>query len=357
MNSIIKILLAVFLISMFGILSATSAQIAIRPSWRNYPIYSEARKSLQKSDYKSSIDLLEKAIIEGQSNPAHVVWVYEDLAGVLMVYGEPERALSMLEKMVDLGFGKSYYEYAYLTHSPQYKFLRQSPKWEILRKRAEDNFTDQAKADGDSPEAQMLFQEDQAERLFPPTDIQPQSKDPAQMTISARYGIAQIKSSWNRQQQIKRLIKEKKLRTINDYRAGVFIFQHSLDTKDIQFANRLATTGYALAKNEAERCYMGTMIALTTDRLLWYKGKPQIYGTQSRPANMPFEQSNEVESKINLLSKKYTRRGRDIPEGLMVEVLKSFELPDPKSLTQEPFNRTTVTDEQRKSYCVKTVGK
>lgn len=333
--------------------SNVCGQQAIRPNWRNYPIYSEARKSMLKNDYKVTIELLKKAVTEGKDNPDHLVWVYSELAEALLLYGEPESSFNYLEKMVELGFGKTYYQYSYFSRSQNFKYLWQFPKWNELVNKTKTNFINQTKADGDNPEVQLLFQEDQAERLFPKEKISQELSPAAQLPLQIRILNEQAKTQWLRQKEMKKIIHQKKVNTINDYRSAIFIFQHSSDIEGIKFAQKLAFQGYDLAKSANDKCNLGALIAVTTDRLLWYQGKPQIYGTQSRPAGITFQESTELDRKINELIKKFIHQGQTIPEPLAQEVFKNIKMPANFDLTLDPIDKTKITDEQRKMYCTK----
>lgn len=333
-----------------------NAQNIIRPDWRKYPIYSEARKTLLKNDYKTSIDLLEKAVVEAKDNPDHLVWVYEDLAGVLMLYGEPDKAFKYLQKMVEMGFGKTYYQLSVLTKSERYNYLRQLQRWDELLTKARNNFIEQAKSNGDSPEVQFLFQEDQADRLFLSNNLSNNNLlDTSQLIIRVREVNKKLRIEWLRQQEMKKLVKERKLKSVNDFRSAVFIFHHSGDIADIKLANDLAMQGYNLAKNENERCSMEQMITLTTDRMLWNQGKPQIYGTQFRPSSLSFEEFLEIGQKSNELVKKYIRHGKDVPFDLAIAPLKNLPPPtNNMTMTTEPIDLIKGA-EKKKKLCNKSI--
>ncbi len=113
-----------------------------------------------------------------------------------------------------------------------------------------------------------------------------------------------VKSDEARRTATRQLIADNKLRTGQDYEQAAIVFQHGDKPDDYLFAHTLAMI--AVARGQAAAMWIG---AATLDRYLQSMHQPQIYGTQ-------------------------------------------FLTPQNQPVTQEPYNRTLISDAMRLSVAV-----
>lgn len=108
------------------------------------------------------------------------------------------------------------------------------------------------------------------------------------------------KSDAEREAATRNLLAAGQLQTGKEFREAAFIFQHSHEPDDYLMAHTLAMI--AMTKGDQGASWIA---AATLDRYLMAIGKPQIYGTQ-------------------------------------------FMMPAGQPVTQDPFNRTLISDDLRK---------
>ena len=109
-----------------------------------------------------------------------------------------------------------------------------------------------------------------------------------------------------RRKQTAKLLADGQLHTGEDFKLAAFIFQHGSTSDDYLLAHTLAMI--AVAKGDESALWIGTA---TLDRYLQSAGKPQIYGTQFKTG---------------------------------------------KDASQEPFNRTLITDSLRRELGVPSLA-
>jgi len=114
------------------------------------------------------------------------------------------------------------------------------------------------------------------------------------------------KADSERRQQTAKLLADGQLHTSEDFKRAAFIFQHGSTPDDYLLAHTLASI--AVAKGDATALWIGTA---TLDRYLLSVGKPQIYGTQFK---------------------------------------------SDKDATQEPFNRSLISDSLRRELGVPSLA-
>jgi hypothetical protein len=139
-----------------------------------------------------------------------------------------------------------------------------------------------------------LFNEDQSARQAP--------------WVSKAQGIALYQQDAARRIAVRKLLDAGELHTGEDFEEAAFIFQHGDSADDYLLAHTLATL--AVAKGRASAIWITTA---TLDRYLQKIGQPQIYGTQYLPH----------------------------PDG---------------QWTQEPYNRTLISDSLRKELQVPPIA-
>jgi hypothetical protein len=120
-------------------------------------------------------------------------------------------------------------------------------------------------------------------------------RDPA--TIDWKLLLPQDRA---RRERTRLILEEGALRTGDDFYHAAFIFQHGEEAKDFLLAHTLAVAAISQGRKDAT-----WIAAATLDRYLQAIGQPQIYGTQ-------------------------------------------FSSPPGKPTTQEPYDRTLVSDALRK---------
>lgn len=145
----------------------------------------------------------------------------------------------------------------------------------------------------DSTVMEQIFTADQKPRLESPT------------SASRAKWVDVNAADESRRLQVHRLLDAGELRTGKDYWEAAFIFQHSLDPNDYLLAHTLASI--AVAKGYQDGLWIMTA---SLDRYLQAIHQPQIYGTQSR-----------------------RNKGEE-------------------PFTQEPYNRSVITDAMRKELGV-----
>jgi tetratricopeptide (TPR) repeat protein len=308
------------------------------------PIFGEALKAYGQKNYKVARELgLKSAKLEGNNDNSFLSFIYSWVARIDCINGNVEQAIENLEKAVSFGYGQEG-ELTELVGDPQFKILYQHPKWNGLVEATRKNSLEQAKlnkdkpeiqSNGDNPQIQLIFKEDQADRNQIPTI---EKENPA---IIKQAMLAQFTADENRLNQMKLLVKANKLKTPNDYHAASVVFHHSGKIADIKMANELARRGYDLTTDDNEKCNFGWLIAATTDRYLWSQGKPQIYGTQSRPTNISLAEFLEM--------KKAYIKALENKDNAVID------LPMPiqgNSMTLEPIDKAKLTDEERRKLCV-----
>ena len=132
--------------------------------------------------------------------------------------------------------------------------------------------TQSTPATSSSAEMQRLFDEDQAARQTPPT--------------SKEKGVEIYRQDAERRITARKLITDNALHTAQDFENAAFIFQHSDTADDYLLAHTLAMI--AVAKGHASALWIATA---TLDRYLNKIGQPQIYGTQyQRKPETPWTQ-------------------------------------------------------------------
>jgi len=139
-----------------------------------------------------------------------------------------------------------------------------------------------------------IFQEDQAVRQS--------------VTGIPANGAAIVKSDEVRRQQTMKLLKEDALHSAVDFNEAAFVFQHGSTPDDYLLAHTLAMV--AVRKGDASALWIASA---TLDRYLHAIKQPQIYGTQF------------------------------------------FTLAD-KPTTQEPYNRTLISDALRKQLGIPSLA-
>ena len=107
-----------------------------------------------------------------------------------------------------------------------------------------------------------------------------------------------------RHAEVRKILAEGKINSGKEYFFAALIFQHSSAPEDLMFAHMLAVT--AVAKGNAGAKWMA---AATLDRYLWSIKQSQIFGTQ-------------------------------------------FQMGTDEKWTMEPYDRTTVSDSIRSTWCV-----
>ncbi len=302
----------------------------------------ELNELIIKKDYRAVIDSLDKEIIEAKNDSEKLLMTYFTLAQFQIILGQSEKAIENIEKSVNLGFGQRREEYSlFVLKGINYDFTTReyekewnakvkTSKWEKLIGLINKNFVNGVQLNGDNPAVQLIFEADQADRnpkisippVFPPKDVQ------INWDLVSKRDLA-------RQKKMRKLAITGKIKSVNDFRSAAFVFQHSPDVEGIEMAKKLAQLGYNKAVNPNEKCSLGWILAASTDRLLWWEGKPQIYGTQSRPYDSPFVPVSKTKKKRNDKSSK----------------TESTTLPtDQIKWTLDPIDLTIVTNSTEQNY-------
>lgn len=142
-----------------------------------------------------------------------------------------------------------------------------------------------------NPELKKLVEEDQAAR-----------------TVQSKSDWKPIsRTDADRRLLVRRMIDANQLHTAEDYRGAALVFQHGSQPDDYLLAHSLAVI--AASKGDKTGLWLA---AATLDRYLQAKKLPQIYGTQ-------------------------------------------FSFTDNSPATQEPYNKSLITDELRKQLGVPTL--
>lgn len=146
----------------------------------------------------------------------------------------------------------------------------------------------------DDPGLARMYQEDQGDREAENIDWQ---------AVSRR--------DEERRARVKEMIAAGQLKTGRDHYHAAMIFQHGMMVEDYELARDLARKAFEIDPELKEAKWLS---AAAHDRWLHRQGKPQIYGTQ-------------------------------------------FQRPGGKGLwTMEPFDRTAVTDEERKAFGIPPIA-
>jgi tetratricopeptide (TPR) repeat protein len=297
-------------------------------------IFEETVKAYYASDYKKAAELGEKASSINNQKTSDLIFLYSITGHANAKIGEITKAIDFLEKAVLLGYGKDG-QYANLLLDPKIYALRKNSRWTALIDTCRKNFFRDEKSKGNNPDARLLFEMDQAERVTLLPDLIRENPN-QQVELS----IAMAKRDLARRKQMKKIVENHLLKTSNDYSSAAFVFQHGTTVKDIKLANELAKKGFELAKDNSEKCQSGWLIAATTDRMLWYQGKPQIYGTQSRPSTISLQQLNDLTKNWQNISK-----------------MKNVPLPTPGAKkTLSPIDMDKINDQERKNLCVEPLN-
>ncbi len=145
-----------------------------------------------------------------------------------------------------------------------------------------------------NPEMKRIFEEDQA----------------ARQDLKAFFanGAANEKADKMRQQQVLKLLADGALHSAEDFNEAAFVFQHGSRSDDYLLAHTLAMV--AVRKGNASAIWIASA---TLDRYLDSVKQPQIYGTQ-------------------------------------------FHTPKGQATTQEPYNRTLISDALRKELDVPSLA-
>jgi hypothetical protein len=149
-----------------------------------------------------------------------------------------------------------------------------------------------AAAQESNPELKKLVEEDQAARTTKPNSD----------------WMAVLKDDAKRRVLVRKMIDSGKLHTAEDYYGAAAVFQHGSEPDDFLLAHSMAMI--ATAKGEKKGLWLA---AVTLDRYLQSKKQPQIYGTQ-------------------------------------------FTFTDNSPVTQQPYNKSLITDELRKELGVSTLA-
>lgn len=301
------------------------------------PIFAQALKAFGEKNYKLAAELGAKsADTEGRNDNDFLITINWWTSRAYGLDNNADKSFEYLERAVDLGYGK---DGAFLALKFDFvrKILYDNPKWNDLVNRSRNNFVKNVSENGDSLEIQLLKVEDQYERNWLPTFLEENPNNKKQILQNL------FQKDKARQRKLKGLVKAKKLRSYNDYMASALIFQHSINLQDLKLAAKLAQQAMQLAQDNKQKCKAGWFIGATTDRLLWSQGKPQIYGTQSRPENMSFEETLKLIKEIT----EATKKG---------EIPKNITPPNEGTkLTKEPFDKTKVTNEERTRLCIQAI--
>lgn len=303
------------------------------------PIFAQALKAFGEKDYKLAAELGAKsAETEGRNESDFLITINWWTSRAYGLDSNAANSFKYLEKAVDLGYGK---DGAFLVLALKLDFVRNilysNPKWNDLVERSRNNFIKNVKENGDTLEVQLIKVEDQYARNWLPTLVEENPNNSKQIMLNMYRGDIE------RQRKLKKLIKAKKIKTYNDYMAAALVFQHSGNLSDLKVANRLARQGLQLAQDDKQKCKAGWFIGATTDRFLWSQGKPQIYGTQSRPENISFKETLKIIKEITETTKK-----GEMPKNLIAPSKDA-------KMTKEPFDKTKVANEERKILCIPTI--
>lgn len=327
------------LIGLIGGLSASGQKVPVqaqknpvdlnkRHSKGENPLFEKALKAYGLSDFKTVSELGKISVLSESQKPEHLKYVYSILAEANVMIGNNDLAFSYLKNAIDLGYGK-HTEFASLEFAPKLQALHKDPRWKLIIRLGKRNFVAYAKSNGDNPEVQLLYEQDQAERRVLPELAKNKPEQAKALNLQL------LENDKLRRDEMKKYIDDKKVISANDYYAAAFIFHHSPNLKDIKFARNLAQSGYDLAKDRKEKCNLAFILTRNIDRILWFQGKPQIYGTHFRPENLPLESMVEIM--------------RTPPDKLSNKL---FSTPFSKKTTKEPFDRTKVYVAERKNMCL-----
>jgi hypothetical protein len=134
-------------------------------------------------------------------------------------------------------------------------------------------------------------------------------EDQAARTVTGKSDWKAIsRNDSDRRLLVRKMIDAGQLHTAEDYRGAALVFQHGSQTDDYLLAHSLAVI--AAAKGDKTGLWLA---AATLDRYLQAKKQPQIYGTQ-------------------------------------------FSFSDNTPATQEPYNKSLITDELRKQLGVPSIA-
>jgi hypothetical protein len=157
----------------------------------------------------------------------------------------------------------------------------------------------------DNDELKELFRQDQRDRGEDPFDKEA-SKSLTGLTLE------DIKSrDAQRLKRVRAILEAGQIQTAQDHVYAAFVLQHGQSVDDYALAHVLAST--AAFKTQPAPRWARWLAAAALDRFLHASHRPQIFGTQVK--------------------------GQKSPEGVM-------------AWTLEPYNRTAVTDDIRKEWCV-----
>jgi hypothetical protein len=182
-------------------------------------------------------------------------------AGCYALVGQNDKAFAVLEKALGEPVNRnSYFNFERLERDPHLDLdrLREDPRWKLLAARTAERRRTFLAAEGS--EMFRIYVEDQADRWKMPLDL---------AWIGAR--------DRERREKTKALIEGGRLQNAEDFNEAAFLFQHGNDYVEVGFAHELALKAYAM---DPEGLAFGWTVAATLDRYLWFRCRPQIYGTQ-----------------------------------------------------------------------------